>query len=165
MCMSPPWYIRKHVWNSRKMSVGHVQGRAIFPTPGPPPTQTHSKTTPCKHPTPIQQMKKQGNPQPEKRGCRSVNVRAPPTHALRTTRANSKRPMTSRINLPNRDPRNRASHTQSPTLAASTPPNKRALSCVNPLQCQTRCSLEKSSPQSGQGAHSSGSQGTLNVPR
>ena len=59
--------------------------------------------------------------------------------------------MTSRINLPSREPRNRASHTQSPTLAAPPTPSNRSLSCVTPLQCHTRCSLEKSSPQSGQG--------------
>ena len=88
------------------------------------------------------------------------------THKLPVrTSADSTRLMISRTNLPNRDPQLHASHTQSPTLAAPTSPNSRSLSCVAALHSHTRCALEKSSPQSGQGAHSDGCQGTPKAPR
>ena len=87
------------------------------------------------------------------------------THSLEFPCADSTRPMTSRINLPSREPRVLASHTQSPTRSTPTLPSKRVLSSNKPLHSHTKCSLEKSSPHSGQRAHSDGSQGTLKVPR
>ena len=79
------------------------------------------------------------------------------THSLELPCADSTRPMTSRINLPSRDPRVLASHTQSPTLSTPALPNNRVLSSNNPLHSHTMCSLEKSSPQRRQRAHSDGS--------
>ena len=134
----------------------------VCPHRGPHPHKLTGKLLRANTPHPYSRYK-QGRPRQEK--WRRLSLRPPHTHSLATTRADSRRPMTSRMNLPNRDPRNLASHTQSPTLAAPTTPNNRSLSCVTPLQSQTRCSLEKSSPQSGQSAHSSGSQGMLKVPR
>lgn len=100
---------------------------------------------------------------------------APPAKAKRTsthaqrlperTSADSTKLTMSRMNLPNRDPRKRANHTQSPTLAAPRSPSSRSRSGVAPLHSQTRCVREKSSPQSGQGAHSNGSQGTPKAPK
>ena len=88
------------------------------------------------------------------------------THgSLERTSADSTRLEMSLTNLPNRDPRLLASQTQSPTLAAPSLPSKRSLSCVTAEHSHTRCTLEKTSPQSGQCASSVECQGTANEPK
>ena len=78
------WYDNKCACHRRGMSANMygtaakcqlATSRAAHVCPTTP--TNHWQTTLCKHPTPILQMKKEGNPQPEKRGRRRVNVRTP----------------------------------------------------------------------------------------